>query len=95
MKVWNIADGKETQNISTASKVGSLAFSSDGELVCIATDEGPVLEMELGNGKLGREIIRLNHDGPTRVVAIDPKGDVIAVAFGTMAGWRCTATEIG
>ncbi len=71
LRVWNLADGKQTTSIETPAAVRSVALLGDGKQAATAGEDGIVRTWDLADGgKLAKEL--KGHNGPVTALAANP-----------------------
>jgi WD40 repeat protein len=85
--VWDAASGKELAKLQHEGSVSSAAFSTDGQRVVTASDDGTARVWDAASGK---ELAKLQHQGNVLSAAFNADGQraVTASRDGTARVWN-------
>ena len=93
VKVWDITPGGGHEWLSLPGQ-GGLAYSPDGSLLAIGSEEGDVHIYEAASGR--RSLVLRGHEGRVNAIAFDPSSSTLATAGlvdGTARIWDAMSGE--
>jgi WD40 repeat protein len=92
LEVWDLGDGVGRRIITVREATGLPGFATDGRSMMALVPNGEVAVIDLPSG---RELRRFQSGGPADALALQPGGNLVAVAGGQTNGVRVLNPETG
>jgi WD40 repeat protein len=100
VRIWDAASGEELLDVDNSASVTAVAYRPDGSALAIADEEGGVMLVDAGSGRVWRRIVHPGQRGwrsnaHVRDVAFSPDGTRLATAGtdGTARIWDVDTGE--